>query len=576
MAKINDLPLLSNPTEDMYCLVGKEDLHKVPWSAIMGQIGAPYIATTVAGMTDKTRVYVYQGSESGYTSGNWYYWNGSAWTSGGTYNSAAVNTDKTLTQSDKPADSAVVGKKIGSLKEDKVDKPSAADDGKMPRAKEGEVEWVEVGQPTDEQTNSAVSSWLNDHPEATTTVKDESIEEIKINKNFLPWIKKDYVTPEMFGALGDGLTNDTEAFIKCIQTGKIIQLDVGKTYVLSDINSNLNYIVRGIGFHNEYEPSETMPKIKGLIITGTEEWTKQCQTFENIEFENCTFDNLCKTSFNYCQFRNSTIRNIRGGRVTNCFFNDCQSAIDGLADSMITFSTFTNCKECCIRGGSSSLVIGNRFQWSKLGLDLTFSQDLIVQGNWFDRNENAINMINESEVSIVGNVFKRSINSHIKGKVNNCVVNDNKFIYARINDDEEGEIGPLSSFDLTLFDNSTFVGNKILNKPENNRIFKDSIGIRTDTNSIYGNIVNNSPLEIKTKRIPFTAGEKNIFQLNDIIEKNFYASTIDFSIFSSGGFFATPEVIYNYDGIYVSCPTMETGNKYMLNVKISYRDISVF
>ena len=117
MAKINDLPLLPNPTEDMYCLVGKKDLHKVPWSAIMGQIGAPYIATTVAGMTDKTRVYVYQGSESGYTSGNWYYWNGSAWTSGGTYNSAAVDTDKTLTQSDKPADSAVVGQQIGSLKE---------------------------------------------------------------------------------------------------------------------------------------------------------------------------------------------------------------------------------------------------------------------------------------------------------------------------------------------------------------------------------------------------------------------------------------------------------------------------
>lgn len=117
MAKINDLPILSNPTEDMYCLVGKDDLQKVPWSAIMGQIGAPYIATTVAGMIDKTRVYVYQGSESGYTSGNWYYWNGSAWTSGGTYNSAAVDTDKTLTQSDKPADSAVVGKEIGSLKE---------------------------------------------------------------------------------------------------------------------------------------------------------------------------------------------------------------------------------------------------------------------------------------------------------------------------------------------------------------------------------------------------------------------------------------------------------------------------
>ena len=88
MAKINDLPLLSNPTEDMYCLVGKDDLKKVPWSAIMGQIGAPYVATAVSQMTDKTRVYVYYGEESGYIKGNWYYWdaNTSAWTSGDKYN----------------------------------------------------------------------------------------------------------------------------------------------------------------------------------------------------------------------------------------------------------------------------------------------------------------------------------------------------------------------------------------------------------------------------------------------------------------------------------------------------------
>lgn len=119
MAKINDLPLLSNPTEDMFCLVGKGDLQKVPWSAIMGQVGSPNIATTVSQMTDKTRTYVYHGEESGYIKDNWYYWdaNTSAWTSGGKYNSAAVDTDKTLTVADKPADSAVVGKEIGSLKE---------------------------------------------------------------------------------------------------------------------------------------------------------------------------------------------------------------------------------------------------------------------------------------------------------------------------------------------------------------------------------------------------------------------------------------------------------------------------
>lgn len=170
MAKINDLPLLSNPTEDMYCLVGKEDLQKVPWSAIMGQIGAPYIATTVAGMTDKTRVYVYQGSESGYTSGNWYYWNGSAWTSGGTYNSAAVNTDKTLTQSDKPADSAVVGKEIGSLKESytKVTDIEKRVTDIDTTAIEKITEFYQIGNDTMEVGWVATDKKVNDAGEAST------------------------------------------------------------------------------------------------------------------------------------------------------------------------------------------------------------------------------------------------------------------------------------------------------------------------------------------------------------------------------------------------------------------------
>ena len=52
-------------------------------------VGAPLVANTASAMTDKTRIYVYVGSQTGYTAGNWYYWNGSAWTSGGVYNSIA-------------------------------------------------------------------------------------------------------------------------------------------------------------------------------------------------------------------------------------------------------------------------------------------------------------------------------------------------------------------------------------------------------------------------------------------------------------------------------------------------------
>jgi len=71
--------------------------------------GAPLVAATAAAMTDHNRVYVYVGSETGYTAGNWYYWNGSAWASGGVYNAIALQTDKTLSVADAAADAAAVG-----------------------------------------------------------------------------------------------------------------------------------------------------------------------------------------------------------------------------------------------------------------------------------------------------------------------------------------------------------------------------------------------------------------------------------------------------------------------------------
>ena len=58
--------------------------------SIKAAVGTPLQASTVASMTDTTKIYVYTGSETGYTAGNWYYYNGTAWVSGGVYNSTAV------------------------------------------------------------------------------------------------------------------------------------------------------------------------------------------------------------------------------------------------------------------------------------------------------------------------------------------------------------------------------------------------------------------------------------------------------------------------------------------------------
>ena len=76
---------------------------------------SPLVAATATAMTDESKVYVYTGSETGYTAGNWYYYDGSSWTSGGVYNAVAVDTDTTLSVSGKAADAKAVGDKFDEV-----------------------------------------------------------------------------------------------------------------------------------------------------------------------------------------------------------------------------------------------------------------------------------------------------------------------------------------------------------------------------------------------------------------------------------------------------------------------------
>ena len=109
---------ISTATSNVATLQGDVSELQTDVATCLSKVGAPLVASTVAGMTDHTKIYVYTGSETGYTSGNWYYWNGSAWASGGVYNSTALNTDTTLLVSGAAADSATVGTEITNLKDD--------------------------------------------------------------------------------------------------------------------------------------------------------------------------------------------------------------------------------------------------------------------------------------------------------------------------------------------------------------------------------------------------------------------------------------------------------------------------
>ena len=54
--------------------------------------GQPTVVSLASEMTDTTKIYLYAGTEDGYTSDDWYYYDGSAWVSGGRYGGESTGT----------------------------------------------------------------------------------------------------------------------------------------------------------------------------------------------------------------------------------------------------------------------------------------------------------------------------------------------------------------------------------------------------------------------------------------------------------------------------------------------------
>lgn len=132
------------------------------------------------------------------------------------------------------------------------------------------------------------------------------IKAIKVNNVTIPPdenhavnIENVYVTPEEFGAIGDGTTNDSSAFNACIakanKTGKYVLLS-NKTYLIGDTlmdNADTNII-----------------GVNTVIILGNNTFTKQ---IVNCVFSNITFkrtvesdlpltENFYSSQFKYCNF----------------------------------------------------------------------------------------------------------------------------------------------------------------------------------------------------------------------------------------------------------------------------------
>lgn len=86
-----------------------------------------------------------------------------------------------------------------------------------------------------EGVGEAVAAWLDEHPEATTTVEDGSLVLAKFTKSLKLATVNDFVYPEMFGAKGDNSTDDTLAFADALATGKKVVGTAGSTYRINGL-----------------------------------------------------------------------------------------------------------------------------------------------------------------------------------------------------------------------------------------------------------------------------------------------------------------------------------------------------
>lgn len=153
-----------------------------------------------------------------------------------------------------------------------------------------------------------VSELQNDAGYIKQEVVDQliPIKAIKVNNVTIPPdenrtvnIENVYVTPEEFGAIGDGTTNDSSAFNACIakanETGKYVLLS-NKTYLIGDTlmdNTDTNII-----------------GVNTVIILDNNTFTKQIANcvFSNITFKRTVIsdlpltENFSSSQFKYCNF----------------------------------------------------------------------------------------------------------------------------------------------------------------------------------------------------------------------------------------------------------------------------------
>ena len=276
-----------------------------------------------------------------------------------------------------------------------------------------------------------------------------------------------YVTPEEYGAVGDGITDDSAAIQQAINSGKLVKF--GSKYACKNIK--LINKVHLIGNYDNKVYSENDMSPRGLLINlgntntpifdgdGTRGGSiiglefiggKSLANITNITVRGCYFkvtnaeENIpLIDTVKMCKFTNCTFAGVRiPSNDDNNPSNDAMYGygITNATDSYITNSEFRTLN-CAIYGVNHTCsFVNNRIEWCYYGVRGFFNNTVFL-ANTFDRNTIAWygeSMMNTNIIS--NNIFNRSIMCHISNFVGNF--NNNNFSSGYSGDNNTGIICP--------------------------------------------------------------------------------------------------------------------------------------
>lgn len=201
-------------------------------------------------------------------------------------------------------------------------------------------------------TEQEITNVIEEHPEWVTTVQDGSLTAAKFSDALKLQTIKDYVTPEMYGAKGDGVTDDTQAIQNAVNVGKYV-LFGSKTYLITNtIQCSGNISLLGNG------ATSTIINCTGNDVA--------------FEFSNDTimwYPPSVKVSFLRINSPNGAIRfsNITQGVIENCAFS---------GESLSTVPTID------ITNESHCVQIRNNWIYGGIGINVVDSNALTIEGNY--------------------------------------------------------------------------------------------------------------------------------------------------------------------------------------------------